>query len=295
MTIEVYELQDDSGQISEREATKADGKREYMVSGTFDHSEAFLAGYEEAPETIELGSNTLYLDKSQCENIEADLWKFTATYVSEEEKHEQEKENNTPTEPTEPQWEVDTKGATHHITSSYETRIFGAFGFANGGLYNKNSNAINIRKTKTGYDIKGIDVVIPALEITATIIYPRNQINIEWVKNVARATGKTNAIAWRGFDAGELLFKGASIRTAKFATIAVAYSFSASENIGVGANVMVGDVGPIVKGGHDYMWVEYENTDEVDEVTGVQRIFPRARYAYVEKIYRSFDFAALGF
>jgi hypothetical protein len=292
MTIEVYELQDDSGQKSERESSKDDAKREWMVSGTFSHSEAFLAAYEEAPETVELAGNTLYLDKSQCENIEADLWKFTASYVSEEEKFEQEKQNNAPTEPTEPQWEVDTKGATHHITSSYETRIFGD-GDDN-RVFTSYSNAINCRKTKTGWEVKGIDVVIPALEITATIIYPRDTINIEWVKNVARATGKTNSFAWRGFDAGELLFKGASIRTAKFATISVAYSFSASENIDAADNVKIGDIGPIIKPGHAYVWVEYTNIDEFTR-DGRVAIFPRARYAYVEKIYRDFDFTALGF
>jgi hypothetical protein len=295
MSIEVFELQDDAGQLSERELTKADAKREYMVKGTFSHSEAFLAGYDEAPETVELGGETLYLDKSQCENIEADLWKFTATYVSEEEKHEQEIENNSSntTEPTEPQWEVDTKGGTHHITTSFGTKIFGSG--LNGQPYSANSNAINIRKTKTGFDIKGLDVVIPALEITATIVYPREQITIDWVKNVARATGKTNLFPWRGFDAGELLFKGASIRTAKFATIAIAYSFTASENIDQGDQFQVGELPDlIVKGGHEYLWVEYENVDAVAN-DGVLKIFPRARYAYVEKIYRDFDFIELGF
>lgn len=292
MAVEVYELQDDDGQHSEREALKDDATREWAAMGTFSHNEAFLAIYDEVDQTIELAGNTLYLDKLQVESTGANTWRGVATYCSEEEKFQQQQENNNPDEPSEPQWDADTKGATHHITSSYEQRIFGDGG-EQGRVWTEYSNAINARKTKTGWDVKGIDVVIPALEINATIIYPRNLITIDWVKDVARATGKTNSVAWRGFDPGELLFKGASIRTAKFATISVTYSFSASENIVAAHNVFVGAVGPITKKGHDYVWAEYTNAEVAHD--GFVRVFPRVRYVFVDKIYREFDFAALGF
>lgn len=290
MTITVYELQDDKAKLSERQSTHS-GEVNWMIQGTFDRDEAYEAGRAEVADTIIVGDETLYLNTFEIESIEADLWKGVASYVSEEQKNEQEQNNNDEPEEGEIIWEFDTTGATQHITSSYETRIFGD-GDDN-RVFTQYSNAINCRKTKTGWEVKGVDVIIPALEITATFSVPPDAVTIDWIKNVARATGKTNSLPWKGFEAGELLFKGARIRAELGDKTIIVFTFSASENIDLADNVKVGDIGPIIKPGHSYLWVEYTSIDEFDR-NGRPAIFPRAKYAYVEKIYREFDFAALG-
>jgi hypothetical protein len=292
MPIEVYELQDDSGKISERESTHS-GKREWIAKGTFVHDEAHAAIRAEVDETIEVAGETLYLDAIDVESVEADIWQGVANYISEEAKGKQEKKNEEEPEEGEIIWEFDTTGATHHITSSYETRHFGEFGSPDNEVTTRLSNAINVKKTKTGFDIKGVDVIVPALEISATFSVPPGEVTIDWIKDVARATGKTNSLAWKGFEPGELLFKGGRIREELSDKTVIVFTFSASENIVAAHNIKIGNIGPITKAGHAYLWVEYENRDGTDEA-GRPYIFPAARYAYVEKIYLDFDFNGLG-
>jgi hypothetical protein len=290
MAIEVIELQNDSGTISENE-NQHSAKREFMVTGTFSHNEAFAAARLEADDTITLSGETLYLGKFSCDSEQADIWKCTADYISEEEKQAQE-EKQQQQDYFVPKWDADTTGATHHITSSYKTTMFREFA-GDGEVTTRYSNAINVRKTKTGFDVKGIDVIIPALELTATVLFPPGAVTVEVIKNMARATGKTNAVPWYGFEAGELLFKGVRMKGSTFKATETVFAFSASENIGPADNFKVGEIGPITKPGHDYLWVEYENIEGNDE-NGNPIIFPKARYAFVEQIYRKFGFNGLG-
>jgi hypothetical protein len=174
--------------------------------------------------------------------------------------------------------------------------VFGrgnGFGTGNGEVTTQYSNAINVRKTKTGFDVKGVDVIVPGLELSATVRFPPGFITVDLIKQLARATGKTNNAVWYDFEDGELLFKGVRLKGATFQATEAVFLFSASENIHVADNFKIGDIGPIEKEGHEYLWVEYENREGVDD-QGRPYIFPAARYAFVEQIYRKFNFSGLG-
>jgi hypothetical protein len=263
-----------------------DGKRYWKVQGTYEEAVAYTALAVEVPETIEgPDGQTLYLNKVECSADEADLWDGVAHYISEELKEEQEQKEKEKDPPDEVEWDFDTTGGKHHITSSFGTRVFSVF--QNNEPFNSYGNAINVKRTKTGFEVKGTEVVIPQLEFSGTVPYPAGTITLDWIKNIARATGKTNSAVWHTFDAGEILFLGAHITAKSWKKTVVRFNFSASENIVAAMNIKVGAIGPIVKPGHAYQWVEYENVDEL--VDGAQVIFPKPRYVFVETIYREFD------
>lgn len=289
MTITVIAEQDSEAAKKMRVDNK-DGVRTWKVTGTFEEDAAFTALAIEVPETIEVDGDTLYLDKIKVKNNQADVWDGTAWYISEEEKNEQE-EKQKQKNPG-PEWEFDTTGGTRHITSSYKTTQYGEFG-AGGEVTTRYANAINVKRTKTGFDVKGCEKIVPSLEATVTFPVPPGTIGLGWIMDVARATGKTNATAWKDFLPGEALFKGGRIKLKRYDKTVVAYTFKLSENITVQHNIKVGDIGPFEAGGHDYVWVEYENVDKTDSDGNLQ-IFPKARYLFVEEIYRKTSFDFLG-
>jgi hypothetical protein len=291
MTITVIPLQE--AEISKKiNITEQDGLRAWAVQGTFEEAAAYTALAIEVPATIDgAQGDTLYLDKLTCKTAEADVWIGIAKYMSQEEKEAEEQKEKNKNPPDEIEWDFDTTGATAHITHSFGTKVFSAF--QSNQPFTAYSNAINVKRTKTGFEVKGTTVIVPNLEFSVSFPVPPGTIGPAWIKDIARATGKKNSVQWKTFDAGEVLFKGARIKLKRWNKTVLAFNFKASENITEAAQVKIGEIGPIIAGGHDYVWVEWENVDVNNGVDGVQ-IFPRARYVFVEEVYRSFDLNQIG-
>ena len=172
----------------------------------------------------------------------------------------------------------DTTGGTFHLTEAEATEKYGDSAPDVG-------NTINVRNNKA----EGVDIVVPALNFTYTHYFPADQINAQYIVNLARNTGKTNATSWQGFATGELLFTGANgtLRRAK-KDWEIAFNFTASENID--EEFDIGDITVDMKGGHEYLWVMYEKLED-----GVEKIvIPQPIGVYVNQIYKSFNFSSLG-
>ncbi len=138
--------------------------------------------------------------------------------------------------------------------------------------------------------VQGVDTIIPKLEFSVTAHYAAGRVKIDWVKNLARMTGKTNKDAWLGFDPGELLFLGArgqgpidTLVGPQQKPVAITLSFAASENRD---DIVIGTGNPekITKRGWDYLWVRYERVQE----SGLD--YPIPVHAYVEQVYPEDDF-----
>lgn len=134
-----------------------------------------------------------------------------------------------------------------------------------------------------GYDgerVAGVDVVIPQYEWTETHILADEDVN-SYVYFIL--TGTTNNAAFRGFNEGEVLFVGASGSKRADDEWEITFTF-------VGSVDTVEDVGPIVsvpKGGHEYLWVRY------DDEEGEEDVIRTPISAYVERVYDAGDFSAL--
>jgi hypothetical protein len=104
------------------------------------------------------------------------------------------------------------------------------------------------------------------------------------------AARPVNQAAFRGFAPGEVIFRGVSGSrrgTDAEADWEITFKFEASPNVD---DVYIGSIGPIAKGGWEYLWVRYQAKED-----GPNSDLPHAPiYACVERVYRSGDFSKLG-
>jgi len=268
---------------NEQDTNKETSERGYIVTGTEDEYAAYVAVQAAAPAfDVSLIRNTIKL-----KHIEVEHWEATVQYVV------PEREKKDP-DIGQIEWDFDTTGGTQHITSSRQTsEVFKRAGFDTIHF----QQAINVCKKKHGYDVKGVDVVVPRLELTCTTSFAPNVVTIEWIKGIAEMTGKTNDAVWKTFERGELLFMGARIKTKYREKTTVVFNFSASERITAADNVTIGGnvpglgqagLGPIEKNGHEYLWVYFEQEDVED------RVLMSPVQVNVEQIYTEANFSELG-
>jgi len=270
---------------NERDTNKETSERGYIVTGTEDEYAAYAAVQAAAPAfDVALVRNTIKL-----KHIEIDHWEATVQYVV------QEREKKDP-DIGQIDWDFDTTGGTQHITQSFKTNLdFHDQGW-NPAQVGSFGGAIGVSKKKHGYDVKGVDVVVPKLEITATTSFAPNVVTIEWIKALSEMTGKTNDAVWKTFEAGELLFMGARIKAKYREKTTVTFTFSASENITENDNILIGGdravpgsgFGPIKKKGHEHMWIYFIQEEEA------AMVLMKAKHAPIETIYREADFLELG-
>ena len=281
MAIEVIQVHGgDAVDANDSDPKKDKSDVAYFVTGTTDK----YAAYAAAAAAIPSSDGALVRDSINLKHIEAEHWEVTANYVA------IEKQKKDP-DIGELEWDFDTTGGTQHITSSYGT----IYDFHDPGWNPLEfQNAIGVGKKKHGYEVAGVDIVVPKLELTCTTSFAPGVVTIEWIRDTARMTGKTNDGEWKTFDKGELLFMGARIKTKYREKTTVTFTFSASEAITIADNVTVGGIGvgqllgPIEKNGHEHMWVSWRQDDINDSVvmTPVQ--------VNIESIYKETDFGELG-
>lgn len=267
-------------QGDEADSNKDTSSIGYMVYDETDEYVAYAAVQAAAPAM----AGALIRNTIKLKHIEIGIWEATVSYVA------PEKQKKDP-DIGEIEWDFDTTGGTQHITSSFKTN----YDFHDPGWNPMEfQNAIDVSKKKHGYEVKGLDIVVPKLELTCTTSFAPNVVTIDWIKAIAELTGKTNDAVWKTFEAGELLFMGARIKAKYREKTTVTFTFSASENIVAADNVMVGQVGgaggfgPILKTGHQYQWIYF-----VQDVEAAQ-VLMKAKQALIETVYREADFTELG-
>lgn len=175
----------------------------------------------------------------------------------------------------------DTSGGTVRITNSLATAA--KYSRPGQAAAPDMGGAIGVR----GDQIDGVDVVIPALKVTASFTHPAAVVTLPHIKTLARITGQVNSTAFLTFAPGEVLFLGATGDEGTSTQTQVAYQFLMSENA---TGLTIGDIVDIVKAGHDYAWIRYEDA----AISGQPA--KRPRHVYVEQVYKRVNLAAvLGF
>jgi len=203
------------------------------------------------------------------ERINATTWKVVATFEAPE-----PQEQDRP----EPVVSFDTAGGTQHITQS--RRSVGRFGpSASAAL----GGAIGF----DGQNVAGVDITVPVFNLAETHFIPDAVVTAGYQGVLFALTGAVNSAFFRGFQPGECLFLGASGSKRGAERWEITYKFAGQPNR---LDLQVGDIGPISKRGWDYLWVQYG--DDVDAT--VKTLIKRPIAVYVEEVYPSAGFAALG-
>ncbi|VTU02442.1 Uncharacterized protein OS=Isosphaera pallida (strain ATCC 43644 / DSM 9630 / IS1B) GN=Isop_2424 PE=4 SV=1 [Gemmataceae bacterium] len=183
----------------------------------------------------------------------------------------------------------DTTGGTVHIGQSKGTRsvtTFDGLGDATGTQVNNytltNKRAIGLADGR----VEGVDVFAPAFRFTVEA--QRAVCSLAYMNAVRDLTGRVNyGAAFYGFQAGEVLYLGASARPGSTSRWAVTHSFAVQRNE---VNLRISDTIVVpVKKGWDYIWVGYRKglNTIMNQVVNV----PAA--AFVEYVYDNGDFDVL--
>lgn len=183
------------------------------------------------------------------------------------------------TEPLKRARSFDTTGGTQHMTQAFAESRFGTNAPDQLKAIGVDSNGVN-----------GVDVVVPQLQWQESYDVPNTYVTSAWIRGVAGVTGTTNNGAFRGFEAGEVLFVGCSGSQEwdddkGRGPWSLSFRFVASKNV---TGETIGDISGVSKKGHEYLWVRYE--DAVDSNVLLKK--PKA--VYVNKVYRESNFSALG-
>ncbi len=168
----------------------------------------------------------------------------------------------------------DTGGGQEHITQSLATTSHGTSPPSFGG-------AIGV----TSSGVEGVDVVVPVYSFAETHVLTDAAVDTAYKTTLFSLTGKVNNASFKGLAAGECLFLGASGSKRSDDNWEVTYRFAARPNL---TGLSVGSISGIAKGGWEYLWTFYEETESSNTLVRT----PKA--AYVEQVYESGDFSALG-
>ena len=178
----------------------------------------------------------------------------------------------------EPLYQFETGGGSTHITHSISTvqrRIVG------GGTAPNFGGAIGW----DGQRINGCDIISPVFSFSETHSFDSAFVDGAYRLALFRATGKTNNAAFKGFEAGEVLFLGASGTKRGDDRWEISYRFAASENV---TGLTVGGITGINKKGWEYLWVYFA------EDTSQSVLVKTPLVSHVEQVYHSHNFANIG-
>jgi hypothetical protein len=177
----------------------------------------------------------------------------------------------------------DTTGGQQHITQSLATVA----------SYPGGSGAAPDFEGAIGYDgeqVQGAEITVPVYSFSETHWLAAATVDITYRGKIFALTGKVNNASFKGTQAGECLFLGASgSRRGTDASDGweITYRFAAQPNQ---TGLTIGDITGITKKGWEYLWVLY--ADVIDNDTAV--LVKRPRNVYIEKVYRDGDFSTLG-
>lgn len=162
----------------------------YLIKGTDDDSAVQSALSGQAPETW-LGLVLQTLEIEPTEN--PDIWYGTARYGTKSAASGGAAANT---------YTFETSGGTQHLTNSLET----VNSYAASGAATNFKGAIGVTKDS----VEGVDVTVPVYNFSENHKFTDEAVSLTYRGDLFRLTGKVNNAAFKGLNAGECLFLGAS-------------------------------------------------------------------------------------
>lgn len=178
-------------------------------------------------------------------------------------------------------WEFDTTGATQKITQSKQN-------IHNYGLPGKQAPDFKGAIGVTDDSVEGCEIIVPQFKWSETHQLDAAVVTWDYSQVLYRMTGTTNSVAFRGFQANQVLFNGAKgSRSGKNPDLVeMTFSFAA----GIHAdNLVVGEINAISKKAWEYLWVRYGTVDDY----AAKKLVKRPTSVHIERVYDEANFADL--
>ena len=179
-------------------------------------------------------------------------------------------------------YSFDTSGGSQHITQSLSTVDSQAVS----GTAPDYKGAINVSLNGNNRIVNGVDISVPIYSFSETHILAAATVTTGYKSTLFATTGKVNNATFKGTNAGECLFLGATGSMRNEDEWEITYKFAASPNK---TGISIGSMS-IDKKGWEYLWVAYG--EKLD--SGSDQIVKVPTSCYVEEVYKDADFSALG-
>ena len=245
----------------------------YKASGEVDNEVVSVLANSGTPQSVFLPvSGTLYRRDVRIDPLGHALYLVTVTYGTLDFQSLQSGEAT---------FSFDTQGATIKIKAakSHVATYKDGTGIPASGAFHNGAIQVN----EDG-EAEGADIVVPALKLTYSFRHSLGVVDENFAKTIAFATGRTNNNVWHTFKPGELLFIGGSGTDGTQSEATVTYNFIAIPNE---TNYTIGGIAGVVKEGHHYAWVEFEDKDDDGEA------FRRVKYVHIERVYDAINFSTV--
>lgn len=138
-----------------------------------------------------------------------------------------------------------------------------------------------------GDDVEGVDILIP--KPTYKEAHYRTAFTTRYMQTLMALSGRVNNKAFKGSNAGEVLFLGAVVQRTGTDPWRFEYSFAMSAAASIAVQTLNGNQ-TVAKGGWDYLWFRRARTSSGDDSTIKQEIDS----AHLAQVYFEADFRALG-
>jgi len=242
----------------------------YTIQDCIDDGEARLLLLATAPSTYIVAGKTLVQKSRSHDPRGGGAWKCSVSYG----RRKTEKETG------ESSYQFEIGGGNAHITQAIAQTKFPATAPDVKG-------AIGVTTEGGVSQVAGVDIDAPTYAWSETYYLAIGYVTAAYKAMLfAVAAAPVNKYAFRGFQAGEVKFNGASGQQRGEEDWAVTFKFEASPNA---TGLAVGDVTGISKKGWEYLTVLYE-----DKSLGTpKKIVPVPVAVYVNQVYTESDFALL--
>lgn len=247
----------------------------FLVMGANSKSEAFDAVLDESPEVEDgLLRKSVRFDGFDSEGVLS----FTAVY---EQQTESASAGVGGDSSEEPQMSFDCSGGTAHIVQSRYQQRWKAEPNP-GGMIGWNG------KPGQEAEYAGVDVVTATMRESYTLQMKPSKLTTAYKRTIANLTGTVNSKSFKGWEAGEVLFLGASFSGAETGNdrITVTFNFAIQQNESA---VPISPELAINKRGWEYIWTITKTVDDPNtKTTKVELV-----NAFVEQVYPYADFGQL--
>ncbi len=218
-------------------------------------------------------NNGLVRTNTQVEEIHDQIWLGTVRYAP---------SAANPPQAGESSFAFETRGGTQHITQSLATvasyaspDLPGAAPDFGGGI------------GVTEDSVEGVDITVPVYTFSETHYLSPSTVTSAYKSALFALTGRVNNAAFKGLAAGECLFLGAAGTQRGDDPWEISFAFAGSPNV---SGLSVGSITGIEKKGWEYIWASYRQAED----TTAKMLVRKPVAAYVERVYREGNFAALG-
>ncbi len=170
----------------------------------------------------------------------------------------------------------DTGGSSKHITEAIDTKKYGGTGI----------NLGNKIKVDSDGNVQGIDIPSSFLRFSETRYFKRSSLSFAYLQKLKSLTNCVNSEPFRGFEAGEVRFAGASGNWDEDTNIiAVVFNYEAKENE---AATTIEGIECEALSGWVYRWIYYKPKLDTDELT------PKAAAIFDNLVFHVDDLNKLG-